>query len=312
MTGKSIITLVVIVVIVLLGAGAIYLYNQQPSSPSQNSANSTTTGTTGNLVFGIKDAAASMGNITSVMITVDKIELHNETQGWVTVSSDTKSFDLLALKASGATSLLAQSSVTAGTYDQMRLEVTNVMVTQNGTTSEAKLPSGELKIVGTIVVNADKTSTAVVDFMTDKSLHITGNGKFIFAPVINIQTQSNTDATVDSNNQVHVTVGHVDNNTSEGMDVTGEMKANFMLDPNTKLDEVNDVLKVTTQGESDNSIKVTAATAISTAVSSGSLDSAVSVTLVTQNGKKEWLVSGLKNLVLTSVYVDATTGAVVQ
>ncbi len=236
MTSKSIIMWVVILGIIVLGVGAIYFYNQQPASPSQNSADTTTAGATGKVIFGIKDAAASMGSVTSVMLTINKVELHNQAQEWVTVSSETKSFDLLMLKASGATALLAQSDVTVGTYDQMRLMVSKVMVTQNGATSEAKLPSGELKIVGMMVVNADKTSTAVVDFIADESLHTTGNGKIIFAPVIHIQTKSDTDATVDANNQVHVSAGHVDNDSDEGMDVDGQMKANFQLDTSTKLD----------------------------------------------------------------------------
>lgn len=306
MTSKSIIVLVVVLAIVL-GGGALYLYTQQiPSSTNGNPQ------AQGKIIFGIKDAAASMGAISSVMITVNKIEIHNQTQGWVTVSTANSQYDLLALKASGATSLLAQTNVAAGTYDQTRLMVSKVLVTQNSVAEEAKLPSGELKIVGTMVVNANQTSTAVFDFITDKSLHVTGNGKFIFTPVIKLQTQSDTDATVDVDGHVQMSTGHVDTDTTAGMDVNGEMKANFELGANTKLDIVNDILKVTTPGESDKSLKVTAQTAVSTAISSGSLDSAISVTLVTQNGKKEWLVSGLKGLVLTNAYVDAETGAVLS
>ncbi len=253
-----------------------------------------------------------MGVVSSVMITVNKIEVHNQAQGWVTVSNETKQYDLLALKQSGATSLLAQANITAGTYDQVRLTVSNVVVTDNGVQKVAKLPSGELKIIGTTIVNTNATSTAVFDFMTDKSLHVTGNGGFVFTPVINMETKSNADVTVDPSNAMHINAGHVDASVNEGMDVNGEMKANFILSGSTKLDVVNNVLKVTVQGENDSAIKVTSDAAVNAAVSGGYLDTVISVMLTTQNSKEECLVSGLNNLVLTNVHVDVVTGAVVN
>ncbi len=297
MTNKNIGILVAVLVVVALGGSAIYLYQQK---------------TQGTVIFGIKDAAVSMGSISSVMVTVNKIEMHNQANGWVTVSNATNQYDLMALKQSGVTSLLAQTNVQAGTYDQIRLTINKVMVTDNGVQYEAKLPSGQLKIIGTIVVDPSKTSTAVIDFMADKSLHVTGNGKFVFAPVVKIQTQSNTNATVDSDEKVHMTTGHVDTDSNEGMDVNGEMKENFELNENTKLDEVNNALKVTTDAENDNAVKVPAGTAVNAAVNNGYLDTATSVTLYAQNGIKTWVVSGLKNSVPTNVYIDAASGSVVN
>jgi len=315
MTNKNRGVLIAVLVVVVLGIGAIYLYNQQTlSQNSTNTATSTSynTQTQGKVVFGITDAAASMGAISSVVITVNKIEVHSQAQGWATVSTGTEQFDLLALKQSGATSLLARANVAVGTYDLVRLTVSNVVVTDNGAQKVAKLLSGELIIIGATIVNANTTSTAVFDFMTDKSLHVTGNGGFVFIPVIKMETKSNTDATIDSNNAVHINAGHVDADVNEGMDVNGEMKANFILNGSTKFDVVNDILKVTVQGENDSAIKITSNAAINAAVSGGHLDTTISVMLTTQNGKKEWVVSGLKNLILTNVYVDVVTGAVVK
>lgn len=311
MTKKNII--IVVVVLAAIALGAIYFYNQPKSSQNyQAPASSYNPQTQGKVIFGVKDAATSMGTISSVVITVNKVEIHNEAQGWVTLSTQSNQYDLLALKQSGLTSLLVQTNVQAGTYDQMRLTVSGVVVTQNGVQQQAKLPSGELKIVGKIVVDAGKTSSAVFDFATDKSLHLTGNGKFIFAPVIKLQTESETDATVDSNDDVHISKGHMDSDENEGMDVDGEMKENFKLDLNTKLDLVDDAVKVDETGDTSSSIKITADAAINLAVANGSIDSAISVKLVTKDDKQEWLVTGLKNLVLTNVYVDATTGAVIN
>jgi len=304
---KLIYTGLVIVILAILGVGAyVIMQNQNTNSSSENYNPQKK----GYIIFGIKDEADSMGSISSVALTVNKIEMHSQTQGWVTVSSATNQYDLLALKASGATDLLASANVNAGTYDQIRLMVNKVVVIQDGVEYNAKLPSGELKLVGNTVVNADTTSTAVFDFMADKSLHVTGDGKFIFTPVINLQTQSNADATVDSNGQVQVKNGHIDSNVNEGMDINGEMKVDFELDANTKIDIVNNVLKVVSQDE--NTVKITAGTAIKTAIDGKYIDSAVSVMLTTKNGAKEWLVSGFSGAVLTDVYINAQTGAFVS
>lgn len=213
MTNKNIVLLIILVAIVI-GVGT-YLFKPQTSQ--------------GKIVFGITDAASNMEGISSVLVTVDKVEIHNTSNNWVTVSSETKEYDLLALKQSGAVSLLVNTNVDVGIYDQVRLIVSKVIVVQNGVQEEAKLPSGELKIVGNIVVNADKTSSVVFDFIADKSLHMTGNGKFIFAPVIKIKKQNDAKVELKSNNEIDIKDDEKENDEDVGMDEKGEVRNNFEL-----------------------------------------------------------------------------------
>ena len=56
----------------------------------------------GRVVFTVTDAAASLENLTSVTMSVDKVEVQNASNGWVTVSDKDYDFDLLKLKNSGA------------------------------------------------------------------------------------------------------------------------------------------------------------------------------------------------------------------
>ncbi len=233
MTNKNII--IVVVLVVVLGIGAIYLYNQQAPSQSYNPK------TQGKLVLGVTDATTDINGVSSVLITVNKVEIHSTTNGWVAVSNETKQYDLLALKQSGAVSLLANANVDVGTYDQMRLMVSKVVVIKNGVAQEAKLPSGELKIIGKIVIDADKTSTAVFDFMADKSLHITGNGKFIFAPVVKIKKRHGANVELKSNDELDIKDGTQENDEDVGMDEKGEVKNNFELKGDLNIDENEDI-----------------------------------------------------------------------
>lgn len=236
MKNKNIVISVILVVIVVaIGA---YLLSQKASAQK------------GTVVFGITDAAEDMDGVSSIFVTVDKVEMHSTGDNWVTVSSATKEYDLLVLKQSGAVALLASSDVAAGTYDQVRLMISKVVVIKNGVEMEAKLPSGELKIIGNIVVNADKTSSVVFDFIADKSLHITGNGKFIFAPVIRIEKQGDATVELKSNDEIDIKDGEKEDDENVGMDEKGEIKTNFELKGKFSID-LDDNIKFESDDDND-------------------------------------------------------------
>lgn len=248
MTNKNIIVLTVIGLVVIIFG--IYLFNQPKSlQESENTALLNNQKTQGKIVFGITDATKDITGVTSVIVTVNKVDIHNAVGGWITVSTVTKEYDLLALKKTGTVSLLVNTNVDAGTYDQVRLMISKVMVTKNGVEQEAKLPSGELKIIGNIVVKGDKTSSIVFDFLADKSLHLTGNGKFIFAPVLKVTKRGDVEVELKSNNELEIKDGDKeDDEDSEdiGMDSKGEVKVNFELKGNLNIDINGEI-----QGEID-------------------------------------------------------------
>jgi len=204
---------------------------------TQQSGTGTTSGTgtqssgTGRAVFAITDAAANMGAVTSVKVTVDSVKVHSAAQGWVTVSSSSNTYDLLELKGSSETALLADAQLKEDTYDQVRLDISKVIVTDSSGTNEAKLPSGELKIDGKLVVGADSTSAAIFDFIADESLHVTGNGKYIMAPVVKLETKENADVSVKSGNKVQISGGKIDTSVKVGMDANGNVGVGVMIPP---------------------------------------------------------------------------------
>lgn len=177
----------------------------------------------GRAVFTITDAAADMGTVTSVMVTVDSVRVHSETEGWVTVSSQAQTFDLLKLKAEGSQELLADVTLKEGTYQQLRLDIGKVIVVDDKGEHEAKLPSGELKIVGDLEVKANSTSTATFDFIADESLHVTGNGEYILAPVVQLETQTDAEVEVKADQKVEIKAGKVKTNVKVGMDADGNV-----------------------------------------------------------------------------------------
>jgi hypothetical protein len=234
--------------VVILIAGIMYLMSRPMDTESLNkgvNGNYDSAGTAenenmearGKAVFSVTDAAADMGEVTEIKIVISGLEAHNTANGWVTIATAPRTYSLLDLDKRNESELLAETDLQTGTYDQIRLNVDSVTVkTKNGETSEAKLPSQELKLNTKIVVSADETSSVNFDFLAAKSLHTTGSGEYVYAPVVKTETRSNSEVTIASNGVVKITGGDVDDESTIGMDVDGSLKANFEIKSGTKLD----------------------------------------------------------------------------
>ncbi len=243
-------------IVAVLVLGGIWYMSSNSSAP--NPYQSSNAGT-GRVVFAVKDAATSVMTATSIMMTVDKVEAHSAANGWVTVTTQPRQYDLLKLKASGAAQLLADANLAAGTYDQIRLNISRVDVTAGGKTTQAKLPSNTLKIVGNVVVTAGGTSTVTLDFIADKSLHMTGDGKFILAPVVKLQSESDVTADIDADGKVTIGVGgHVDSDETVGMDEKGDTEADFELKGDLNIGD-DGLIKIGSGESSSTSHEVTVA-----------------------------------------------------
>ena len=191
---------------------------------------------TGRTVITVKDPAVNMGSVSSVNVTVDSIQVHSQEQGWITASSTSKTFDLMKLNAKGSQSLLADLNLSAGNYDQTRLMISEVVVTDSSGSHQAKLPSGDLKIPGRFTVDANSTSTETLDFFANESLHVTGNGMYVMTPVLNVETRENAQVNdmdsenvmISSGNITIVKVGtDVNGNIGEGLEIAGNSQVDI-------------------------------------------------------------------------------------
>ncbi len=192
---------------------------------------------TGRAVFSASDAALDMENVEKVEVTIDKIEVKGESEARskVVLEQD-RTIDLMELRASGAQELLADMQLEAGNYTQIVMDVKSVVVTKtSGETEDAKLPSNKLRIIADFEIKANTTTATNVDFLLDKSLHTTGNGKIILAPVLKVESSEEAEVNIESNNVV-VASSKSQIIVNQGMDVNGDIKADFELPANVDLD----------------------------------------------------------------------------
>lgn len=222
------VTIIGIIILAILVIGGVYFYSKSNYSSGYQDGK-------GKVAFVITDAAANMGTVSKVEVTVDSITIHSEAEGWVSLSSASKTYDLLELKAKGTNALLVETNVKEGNYDQIRLNISKVVVTDSEGKHEAKLPSNELKINQDIEVRENSTTSAKFDFIADESLHVTGNGKYILAPVIQLETRTDADVDTTYNNDVKINAGNVKSNTKLGMDVSGVIGAGLGINSNAAI-----------------------------------------------------------------------------
>ncbi len=210
---------------------------QQETTPTYNPPSTAppAESTEGRVVFAIADAAADMGTVTAVKVTVDSVSVRSTTEGWVTVSTEPSTYDLLQLRAEGAQALLADVNLAPGTYGEMRLDISSVVVTDDKGDHEAKLPSGELKLKGDLVVEANSTSTAVFDFIVNESLHLTGEGTYILAPVVDVETRSKAEVSINAGKRLEVKGGNVKTKVKVGMDLTGKVDVGLRIPAKARL-----------------------------------------------------------------------------
>ncbi|MFA6353426.1 MAG: DUF4382 domain-containing protein [Candidatus Paceibacterota bacterium] len=240
-------TTIGIIIAVVVIIGGIYLFTRTSNTPSVSSipSQNQNNNAQGRVVLSITDAAINMSTISQINMTISSIDIHSQTNGWITTSGTPQTYNLLDLNAKNESKIFTDFQAPVGTYDMVRLSVDKVVVVpKTGAIQEAKLPSGELKINTTLVVKDGTTSSISFDFMADKSLHMTGNGNYIFAPVVKTETRSEANVTVNSDNTIKINGGHIDTDTTDGMDIDGSVKNNFQIKADEKLDVVNGVIKI--------------------------------------------------------------------
>ena len=125
--------------------------------------------------------------VSSIVVTTSSIQIHKADaadDSWITVVSQEKTFDLVAIQ--DAEIFLGSANVSSGNYTQIRLDVTRVIVTLEGKEITAKLPSDKLKVVGPWEVKAGQKTILTLDFQADTFVVITGNDTAQVKPVLKL------------------------------------------------------------------------------------------------------------------------------
>ena len=195
----------------------------------------------GKVVFLISDAAADISTFSKLNMTVSNVQVHSQTQGWVALSAGSQTYDLLELRAKSTNKVLVTTDLATDTYDKVRLTVNNVVVVDSRGSQQANMPNNTMEIQSAFSVKPNATATVSFDFVADQSLHSTTEARYVFAPVIKIETRNNADVRMKSNSEAEVSGGQVMTATQVGMDINGNVGVGLKIIPDT-------ILSITSSG----------------------------------------------------------------
>ena len=126
-------------------------------------------------------------DMDAILVDIANIEAHiAEGVGWTNIAEDPGEFDLKELYINELEQFLASQIVDAGKYTQIRFDVETVIIVVGEDEHEAKVPSGKIKLVGEFDVPDGGITEVTLDFNGEKSVMVTGNGQYMFKPVIKL------------------------------------------------------------------------------------------------------------------------------
>jgi hypothetical protein len=130
------------------------------------------------------------GSMDSVIIDIQRVEVHSEADGWLVVNDVPAYYDLLLL-TNGTSVVLGDEFLAPGLYTQIRLILgPDNYVYDNGVKYELVVPSGMqtgLKLVHQFEIEPNNLYELYLDFNVDKSIHVTGSGKYMLKPTVRLQ-----------------------------------------------------------------------------------------------------------------------------
>lgn len=249
-----------------------YQVNTSPTGNNQTQNNNSNE-QGGRIIISIRDAAANMNSVSSVKVTIDSVSVHSASRGWVTVANSPQTYDLLALKAQSANAIVVDNTVDQDTYDQIKLEISNVMVTDRNGTHQARVPSSQLLINNQVRVNNGMTSSISLDFIADESLHTTNRGEYVIAPVIEIENRENTQVEVNSG-LVSYSGGSV-SSKRVGTDIDGRVDVGVGVSANEILEIQNNIIRIGSRSSSSSNTSVV----VNNTAGSGTVDVGSSIVI---------------------------------
>lgn len=129
--------------------------------------------------------------VTSIVVRASDIRAVRpggaQTRGFTTVIEGPVTFDLIAVR--DIEDLLGGGPLDPGKYNAMRMTIESVVVTRDGEEIIANVPSGVLKLAGSIEIEAGKTTTAVFRFEASRSLVFKSDGSVQFKPVVKLSVR---------------------------------------------------------------------------------------------------------------------------
>lgn len=186
------------------------------------------------LALTVKDAALDTSQVEEVKLEIGEITIECD-EGRITLSNETQTVNLMELQ--DEEQLLAEKNMTVGNCSQLRLNVISAMIKRVGMDWEnLTLPSNVLRINERLRTRLRETTGVLLDFDLNRSLHTTGSGKVILAPVLHVSVREKVELLHIAAGLVRSEDGNVTADEEVGMDEDGNMGRGLAIGHNKTLE----------------------------------------------------------------------------
>jgi len=132
-------------------------------------------------------------NADEIWVTISEINVQKEGEGFLTICSVEKTYDLLRLR--DKKEKIVDITLEEGTYTQIRLVVVSGRIKIAGEDDDHNMtvPSSEVKIPYVFNVMEGGATEILLDFEADESIHVVEAGQskqYILTPVIKVKSIS--------------------------------------------------------------------------------------------------------------------------
>jgi hypothetical protein len=147
---------------------------------------------TGNFQIYLKDQPIDIDNAQEILVTISEISVQKEEEGFLTVWSGEKTYDLLKLR--NKEEKIVDVTLKEGTYTQIRLVVdSGEIVFSDEDRPGMIVPSSEVKIPVIFYITEGDDIQITLDFEAEESIHVVSTGgseQYILRPVIRVENIS--------------------------------------------------------------------------------------------------------------------------
>lgn len=171
---------------------------------------SSTEGSQGTMKVKMTDGPA---NFAGLNMEITGVDIYSAQSGWVTLSSNKQTVDVLSLNNGVSTDLTSSTSVSAGTYTRVKVHFSNnnsllVKSETNGTVATASLQWAgpqDVEIAINKTVSANAGSEVLLDFQVAKSIAQTLTGYVIMPVITEVKNESTgANGTVKGTESAHI------------------------------------------------------------------------------------------------------------
>lgn len=147
---------------------------------------------TGNFQIYLTDQPIDINNAEEILVTISEINVQKEGEGFFTLWSDEKTYDLLKLR--NEEEKIVDITLEEGTYTQIRLIVVSGQIVIDGEQPhDMTVPSSEVKIPVIFNIIDGGVTEIVLDFEAEDSIHVVYAGQsaeYKLRPVIKVKSIS--------------------------------------------------------------------------------------------------------------------------